>query len=593
MPTRPAVHAGVLVFPLARFRVRLFACLFAGALGGVVYVNALHNLFVYDDHRLIVDNVAIQHLFDVRAIVLREIMRPLVNLSYAVDHALWGAKPFGYHLTNVLLHVFNVMLLFQLTLRLLADAQERHPDRPAARSPELVAFSAAVLFAVHPIMTEAVGYASGRSEVLCAAFFLAAFFAARRWMLAGGRGWWLLSAALWAGALGCKEVAAMFPFVVLLYDRMVLSGDTAHKRRRLTRLHLPFIATAVSAGIVRLFVLAAIEHPRETVVRWRFLLVDLDVVRRYLGLIVIPEGQTIFHAVPVTTLHDPRAFAAIGLVAVMVLAAWRLRSTEPAASLGLLWFLLILVPSAVLVMLDRAEPMAEHRVYFAAAGLFIAGGTGVGWLMARASVFGGRVRAALIAVLCVLTLSLSGRTILRNVVWGNAVALWEEARDKAPDHWLPHLLLGEALHESDRHFEAVVEYREALTLRPEEDYTYRKLGLCLIELKELDAAAALFEQLRQRKPHSADASLGLGAVALAQGDPNRARGYFFEAIGNDAKNVTARQSLALLDEDEPANPVEALQMCKEIRALAPDTPGNDECIARNERRLAARSAERR
>jgi Flp pilus assembly protein TadD len=310
-------------------------------------------------------------------------------------------------------------------------------------------------------------------------------------------------------------------------------------------------------------------------------------VRRYVSLIVFPERQAIFHAVPLTTWRDPRAYGSIAIIVAMLALSWRLRHTDSPVSLGLLWFLAILVPPAVLVLLNRAEPMAEHRVYIAAAGLFVAAGTFIGWLMAHARAVSPRVRSALTAVFVTVLLSLSGRTMLRNAIWGNAVGLWEEARDLAPDHWLPHLLLGEALHADGRHFEAAAEYNEALKRRPEEELAYRKLGLCLIEMQQLDAANDLFERLRSRAPKSVSASLGLGAVAMARGNQDAARSYFLEALGHDARNVTARQSLALLDEAEPTNPVEALMLCQQIRQLAPNTPGNDECIARNEARVKA------
>jgi Flp pilus assembly protein TadD len=564
------------------------ACAITGVLAGLVYLNALHNLFIYDDHHLIVENVAIQHLFDIRAIVLQEITRPMVNLSYALDRAIFGPEPFGFHVTNVVLHVLNTMLLFQLALRLLEDARRGGRDVTLkAVRPELVAFGAAILFAVHPMMSEAVGYASGRSEVLCALFFLGAFLSARRWMLGRGTVWWLVAAACWTAALGSKEVGAMLPFVLFCYDRLVLGGTREEKRRRLLRLHLPFIASALAAGVLRVGVLAMVEHPGQTAVHWEFLLVDLDVIRRYVGLMLVPEGQTIFHAVPLTTFHDPRAYGSIGVVALMIWAAWRLRGADSPASLGLLWFLILLVPSAVLVLLDRAEPMAEHRVYIAALGLCLAAGSVVEWLVERARRMSVRVELAATLVFVMVIMSLAGRTILRNVIWGNPVGLWEEARDKAPDHWLPHLLLGEALHNSGHHFEAAAEYSQSMRLRPEEDFTYRKLGLCLIELKQYETARQLFARLRKAHRESVTASLGLGAVATSEGNAELARAYFMEAIGQDTNNVTARESLVLLDESEPANPLEALRLCREIRVIAPGTPGNDDCIRRNEARLAA------
>src|SRR5207247_1475821 len=181
------------------------------------YLNALHNPFVYDDYRTIVENVSVQSPGSFRAIVLHDITRPIVNLSYAADRALWGAQPFGFHVTSVLLHMLNVVLLCQLAWRFADDLmpasdggrEAGSAKRAAARSAQsamtargpVVASTAAVLFAVHPMMTEAVGYISGRSEVLCATFFLLALMSGRRWLHGDGAIWAMLSIALWLVAL--------------------------------------------------------------------------------------------------------------------------------------------------------------------------------------------------------------------------------------------------------------------------------------------------------------------------------------------------------------------------------------------------------
>src|SRR6516165_839007 len=99
-------------------RGSLIACLAAAALGGLVYLNALHNPFVYDDYHTVAANPSIVTLTNLRAIVGHDMTRPLVNASYAVDRALWGDGPFGFHLTSLLLHLLNVVLLFQIARRL-------------------------------------------------------------------------------------------------------------------------------------------------------------------------------------------------------------------------------------------------------------------------------------------------------------------------------------------------------------------------------------------------------------------------------------------------------------------------------------------
>ena len=150
-----------------------------------------------------------------------------------------------------------------------------------ARGP-VVASTAAVLFAVHPMMTEAVGYISGRSEVLCATFFLLALMSGRRWLRGDGAIWALLSMGLWIVALASKEIAAMFPFVLACYDWLVAPGTHVQKRRRMLTVHLPIVTIALLAAVIRLAVFARVENAEQVMVRWPYVLLELDVVRRYL-----------------------------------------------------------------------------------------------------------------------------------------------------------------------------------------------------------------------------------------------------------------------------------------------------------------------
>ena len=139
-------------------------------LGALVHAGALTNPFVYDDRISIIENPSIRGLSDLGGIIRHTPFRPLVNLSYALDYAVWHLEPFGYHLTSLVLHLVNVALVFALVYPLTGpdiDAGRRHRG---TSGPLAVAFGTAALFAVHPMMTEAVGYVSGRSEVLGGTF---------------------------------------------------------------------------------------------------------------------------------------------------------------------------------------------------------------------------------------------------------------------------------------------------------------------------------------------------------------------------------------------------------------------------------------
>src|SRR3972149_5940391 len=93
----------------------------AALVAGLVCLNALHNPFMYDDYHTVVANPSILNVANLQAIVLYDMPRPIVNFSYAIDRALWGAAPIGFHVTNTLLHMLNVVLLFLLARRLVED----------------------------------------------------------------------------------------------------------------------------------------------------------------------------------------------------------------------------------------------------------------------------------------------------------------------------------------------------------------------------------------------------------------------------------------------------------------------------------------
>jgi len=560
----------------------------AALYSGLIYVNALNNPYVYDDVRTIQGNTSLDDLRAFKRIVLRESMRPLVNLSYALDRAVWPWQLVGHHLTSVLLHVLNVLLVFQLAWSAVSDQRSHAPPGVAERvSPQVVAFMAASLFGLHPMMTEAVGYISGRSEVLYGCFFLLALLAARRWMIGDGAKWMVLGAGLWTAALMSKEVAVFWPIVASLYDRYVLGSPEADWRRRFVRVYMPMLALTVVAGALRIGILVLVENPGEAHIMWQFIPVELVVWFKYFRLLLLPAGQTIFHQIePIHSPFDSALLAAIAWIAVWVGLGLRLRRRNGLLALGLFWFILLLVPSSMLVLLDLGEPMAEHRVYLAAAGLFLAVGMGLGWAWAFIDKRTARSRLLLRCLIAMWLTLLGGMTVLRNEVWSSTVGLWLEAVDRSPQVWVPHLLLGEALHERGASEQALAEYRMAVRLRPDEPTPYMRVGLVLAELHRLDEAAAAFQELENKTGGSAMARNGLGAVALLAGRPDEARRHYESALTVDPKDVASRQSLALIAETIDHDPAAALAICQQVQQIAPETPGNDDCIRRNQAALS-------
>jgi tetratricopeptide (TPR) repeat protein len=558
-------------------------CGIALLLVGVIYFRTLNNPFVYDDFRTIVENASIRNPGDLRTIVLHEATRPIANLSFAVDRAIWGPRPFGFHLSNVLLHALNVLLLFAIAAALARD-------RPGEQrsSPTLIAFIAAGTFAVHPVLTSAVGYISARSEILSGAFLLLAFLCGRHWLRHGGRVWCLLTFTCWVAATLTREGAVLFPVALLAYDRLFLDPHPSDRRRRWRVLHGPMLCLLLALAVGRIAVLVFVENPVGMRFRWSAIPEQAIVLWRYVALYLNLASPAIYHSVRrVGDVWDLQSWAALLTIAVVVAVAWLVRRTDRLGCFGLVWFGAMLAPSLVLPVFGVGEGMAEHRAYVAGCGLFLTVGSVAGTFKARLSrTLAGRV--LVYAAIVIGLLSLGARAILRNDVWSDPVALWSEAASLSPDDGLPRMLLAEEFQRRGQYDQAVEEFRSAVRLRPKDSLAYMNLAVSLAALGRFDEATATLEQLRAADPQSTVISTGFGAVAMLSGRPDVARARFSESLQRDPRDMLALQWIALLEEEEAGNPEAALQRCEELQQVSPGKVSSEECIRRNRARVASR-----
>lgn len=550
----------------------------AAALACAAYLNALDNPFVYDDHDTVIANRSLADLSNIRFILVYSPFRPLVNASYALDRWLWGYRPLGYHLTNIGLHVAAVVLLYAWIRRLLSDTG-------SARYASLAAFTGAALFAVHPLQTEAVAYVSGRSELMCAVWFIAALLLARDAIFSGNRVRGAVAAACGVLAIASKETGLVLPLVFLAYDWLLRPDDDAARRRRLWRVIVPVFALFAAMAVYRFMTLPGIlgGSVMAPVLNG---MTQATVIWRYAGLLAWPAGQSIMHAVHrVTSVLDPLSWVALAALVLASAAAFRLRKSYPVISFGIVWFLIVLAPSSSVVPLR--EGMAEHRVYLASAGIFIAVAASMGRWLERDPGPSPLVRRALAGAVCVVLTMLCALTVMRNRVWSNPVALWAEASLHAEGMWEPHYALADSLREAGDCGAAVPEYRKVVTLQPAHRDAHTNLGICLAQTGKLEEAEEAFRRVLEIDPAFPRGYTNLGALALVAGDTTRARDYYREAIAQDPGNVLARMQLASLYENTFHDYHAAARMCGEARLLAPSTPGVAECVERNQRLAAS------
>ncbi len=422
--------------------------------------------FVFDDIKLVRDNETIRdfsrlpetfnifsHRWDAEEV--RANYRPLRFLSYAVDYRatrwIWGDfAPENlpvqvFHFQNLLLHALNALLVLAIGRRLLRS--------------DAAALCLGLLFAVHPLMTEAVTYISGRRDVLSTFFFLAAL----RVHLARGEP--SLPALLgvpilYVLALLTKEMAATLPALLLLVDLALRARWTW--RRWL----LAAVLWAMAAGFTAYhaanpsLVAGALGGGTE-----RTVLTVPRYVARYLGLVLFPFPQSIdysFDAIPVSTglLSPPATVAAWGLFAGLAVAGLVcLRRGRALGAIGLLWFLGTLAP--VMQVVPIPERFAERFAYLPSIGILLLWASLLGKLIAKRAAAGWAAAAALCLVL-------TFATALRNQDWLSTVDLWASAAEAQPRAARAHLGHGDALLRGGQPRDAVQAFTRSLSILGEE-----------------------------------------------------------------------------------------------------------------------------
>ena len=455
-----------------------------------VYLNALDNPFVYDDFFTVTGNPSIASAADPRWTLAYMPFRPVINFSYAADHRLWGYRPFGYHVTSVLLHAAVSLLLFAFLRRLLGGARRAAGrDLDSTGADTWAAFAGAALFAVHPIQSETAGYVSSRSEILCGLFILGSLLFAR---VAKGalppdsnaapgprRRAFATVAACACGVLAMlsKEVAAALPVLFIAHDWLLLPGDLAPKRRRLLRVFIPVAVITLGLLVYRVRLLAGVDASLAKAPVLNVLTQSI-VIWRYLLMMVVPAGQAIMHQThTVTTLADPLGIlAALGLVALLA-AAYAARRASPLYLLGAIWWFACIAPSSSIIALR--EGMAEHRVYVASAGVAMVVTAAIAQLIKRPAAAAGRVPLAWTTGLVLLLVVCGTLTIRRNMVWDSPVSVWREARGAAPEMWQARYALGDALREAGDCPAALIEYQAVLEKQPQLREATTNLGICL------------------------------------------------------------------------------------------------------------------
>lgn len=554
-----------------RLRRALLSSAGITALCLLAYANGLRNDFTYDDKRFPDEGMfsnprELGHLFtrDYFLISGELSYRPLVTATYFLDFSLWGYDPFGYKLANLLWHIATAWMVLLLLGKIL-------------RSPG-AAFLGGAVFAVHPVLTEAVNSVGFREDLICAFFFLAAiFFHIRRVPRAANPLRSLAAPAAFALALLAKEMAATLPLVLILYDRLNGNFRTPDGRtdwKSAGRAYSGYLAVAMAYGLLRFVVFHNPAEETLTAVSGTFperLIEAPKIFALYLGLFLAPFRLSVEYDDALLLSGFPFAAAALVFLGYLFLAyCWK--KSDPRAAFFLFFIPVSLLP--VLNLYPLANPIAERYLYLPAFGFAGAAAIVMGAMVRKAGT--GRavpVIAGILAVYVALTIS-------RNTVWKDSLSLWSDAAAKAPGSARVHLNMGLARARAGEIDSAIALLKESIRLRPGSPDAYNNLGSIYFqkgdyELAEkwLERAIAvdpadsrswanlsrtlyrqgeigrpmeILEKLVEHNPWRAEFKVLLAAMAAETGDEKRAEELYREALHLRPYNLIAGMGLANL-----------------------------------------------
>ncbi len=538
---RPSLPAG----DDPRGGVRLASAVIAAAVV-LVYANSLQGPFILDDLPNIAENPAIRSLWppgDLFASPPTGVAgRPLVTLTLALSHAISGQAVWSYHALNALIHLLAAWTLMGVLRRTLWMPSLREAY---GRWATPLAAVGALLWAVHPLQTQAVTYIIQRCESLMGLFFLLTFYGALRgWQSPHRRRWHGLAIAACLAGVGSKEVIAAAPVLVLLYDRMFVHAKLGDALKRSALLYVGLLGCwIVLGGLVLSAGVGALGLERLNVTPLQYAVTQPGVILHYLRLAVWPAPLVLDYQWPIA---QPREAILPGLVVLLLAGAtlWALLRGKPVGFLGA-WFFVILAPtSSIIPIRDLAFEQRMYLPLAAVTTLAVLGAYRLGQRWTWSAPRPGRLgRLAGTLALAAVVGALAYGTIRRNRDYRSELSIWTDTVAKRPLNAGAHQNLGVALLAVGRTQDALQHTERALRLNPGSAQVRNNLGALLAERGQLETAKRYLAEAVALDPGYAEAHYNLANVLWSMGRADEAADHYRQALRHRDRYPAAARNL--------------------------------------------------
>jgi tetratricopeptide (TPR) repeat protein len=429
--------------------------------------------------------------------------QPLPRLSHTLDYQIWRKHAAGHHLTSVVLHAVNAVLVFGLVWTLLGATSLTMGERLA------MACGVSVAFAIHPLQVETVAWISGRTHLLCATFSIASVWAyvagARRWMV------W----ALYAAAVVSQPIAVSLPLTMLVLDYFPLRRDKEAGWRRLLLEKIPLLGLGILMVAVTMITgwrFAGPMVPMKAFPVTQRVLLMFENLAFYPAKLFWPAHLSPFYPMPagLSLGQWPVLIAVLSVGIIALVAVWRWRRT-PALAVGCVVYVMMILPVSG-PMQGGSQAMAPRYAYLAILPLLLLAGGAAVWLWRRSATV---ARAALIGLLLVAVCGCKWLTHKTILVWRNDETLWRSVLAEFPDWELPNKLMAMSLMDQGRGREALDCAERYVKIAPGQRDAHNTLGLVMTQLGGFDAAVKQYERVLQIDPENAEAHFNL-ATAFAR-----------------------------------------------------------------------------
>ena len=525
--------------------VILFSCFAA-------YYNSFEGVFVYDDIDSISNNRHIRTLWPLSEAMSLPLLnvdtttsrRPLLSLSFALNHFLFGPEPWGYHLVNLVIHMTAALLLFGIVRRTLCLEQFR--DRYGGRSAGL-ALSVALIWSVHPLQTDSVTYIVQRAESLMGMLYLLTLYCALRGFHSRRAIYWHSAAVVaCVVGVGVKEVMLTAPLVVLLYDGTFISESFRSAWRQRRKFYTALVASWSVFVILTLAGLDEVSQDFTARSPLAYALTQPGVILYYLRLSVWPDPLVLDYNFSYAESVSEILPASCVIVLLIGVSAWGLYRRRWFGFLGA-WFFLILGPSSSFASL--LQICVEHRMYLSLGTVVVLTVLAGDALLRRffaGSISAYQKRVGTLMVLAAAVMLIM-RTQARNHDYHSRLVMWTKNIQSAPGRESPvaHNSLGVEFFAQGESAKAIVQFRRALDIRPDSAYAHNNLGSALSALGEPVEAIIHYRRALRINPDFASAHNNLGLALSALGESAEAIFHFRRAIRLDPDYAFAHNNLGI------------------------------------------------